>query len=48
MALRGEEIPHAPGFIKNDHPRIVTARFDYEDGYTLERYEATGGYQGLR
>ena len=24
MALRGEEIPHAPGFIKNDHPRIVT------------------------
>ena len=48
MALRGESIPHAPGFIKNETPRIVSAWFDYEDSYTLERYEATGGYQGLR
>jgi NADH-quinone oxidoreductase subunit F len=48
MALRGEAIPHAPGFIKNETPRIVTSRFDYTDSYTLERSEATGGYQGLR
>ena len=46
--ISGTPIPHAPGFIANDTPRIVTARFDYEDSYTLERYEATGGYQGLR
>ena len=46
--MGGTPIPHAPGFVANDTPRIVTARFDYEDSYTLERYEATGGYQGLR
>ena len=27
---------------------ILTARFDHDDAHTLERYEATGGYQGLR
>lgn len=48
MALRGEAIPHAAGFIKNETPRIVTSRFDYNDSFTLERSEATGGYQGLR
>jgi len=31
-----------------DAPRIVTARMGYEDSYTLERYLATGGYEGLR
>jgi NADH-quinone oxidoreductase subunit F len=31
-----------------DAPRIVTARTGYEDSYTLERYLATGGYEGLR
>ena len=30
-----------------DRPRIVTSRFEYDDGYTLERYQATGGYEGL-
>ncbi|MBI4884845.1 MAG: NADH-quinone oxidoreductase subunit NuoF [Actinobacteria bacterium] len=41
--------PWAPGFIDDAHrPRIVTSRFQYEDGYTLERYLATGGYAGLR
>jgi NADH-quinone oxidoreductase subunit F len=29
-------------------PRIITSRFDYEDSFTLPRYEATGGYQALR
>jgi NADH-quinone oxidoreductase subunit F len=29
-------------------PRIVSSRFDLADGYTLERHEATGGYQALR
>jgi NADH-quinone oxidoreductase subunit F len=28
--------------------RIVTERFQYPDSYTIERYEATGGYQALR
>jgi len=31
-----------------DSPRIVTARAGYEDSFTLARYLATGGYDGLR
>ena len=31
-----------------DPPKIVTSRIGYEDSYTLERYLATGGYEGLR
>ncbi len=31
-----------------DVPRIITSRFDDQDGHTLARYEATGGYQALR
>ena len=29
-------------------PRIVTSRLGHEDSHTLERYLATGGYEGLR
>jgi len=29
-------------------PKIITSRFDLVDGHTLERYEATGGYQGIK
>jgi len=39
---------HAPGFIAGSRPKIVTSRFEYQDSYTLERYLATDGYQGLR
>ncbi|MCY3963374.1 MAG: NADH-quinone oxidoreductase subunit F, partial [bacterium] len=28
--------------------RIITSRFDIEDGHTLAGYERTGGYAGLR
>ena len=31
-----------------DAPRIVTARLEYDDSFTLARYLATGGYDGLR
>jgi len=31
-----------------DAPKIVTARLDHADSHTLERYLATGGYEGLR
>jgi NADH-quinone oxidoreductase subunit F len=31
-----------------DRPKIITARLGYDDSYTLSRYEATGGYEGLR
>jgi len=31
-----------------DAPRIVTSRIGYDDSHTLERYLATGGYEGLR
>ncbi len=29
-------------------PRILTSRLGYEDSHTLERYLATGGYEGLK
>ena len=31
-----------------DAPRIVTSRLAHEDSFTLQRYLATGGYEGLR
>jgi NADH-quinone oxidoreductase subunit F len=31
-----------------DAPKIVTSRLQYDDSYTIERYEATGGYEALR
>ncbi len=31
-----------------DHPRIVSARVGAEDSHTLERFLATGGYEGLK
>ncbi|MEE2768125.1 MAG: NADH-quinone oxidoreductase subunit NuoF [Actinomycetota bacterium] len=40
-------ITHAPGFIANDGPKLITGRFVHEDSFTLERFLATGGYQGL-
>ena len=40
--------PWAPGFYPGDRPQIVTSRFQYEDAHTIDRYHATGGYQGLR
>jgi NADH-quinone oxidoreductase subunit F len=41
--------PWAAGYIDDgDRPKIVTSRFHLEDSYTLERYHATGGYEGLR
>ena len=39
---------HAPGFFVGDRPKIVTSRFEFDDSHTLERYLATGGYEGLR
>jgi NADH-quinone oxidoreductase subunit F len=46
--VTGTPIPRAPGFIAGDRPQIVTSRFAYDDSYTLERYLATGGYEGLK
>ncbi len=46
--LTGTTYPHTPGFYVGDRPRIVTGRFEYADSFTLERFLATAGYQGLR
>ena len=46
--MTGTTYTHAPGFVAGDRPQIVTARFQYEDSYTLERALATDGYAGLR
>ncbi len=40
--------PWTAGFYAGDRPQIVTSRFAFDDSYTLDRYLATGGYQGLR
>ena len=40
--------PHTPGFYAGDRPQIVTSRFEHVDSYTLSRFTATGGYEGLR
>ncbi len=40
-------ITHAPGYVRNDGPKIVTSRFVHDDSFTLTRSRATGGYQGL-
>jgi len=47
MAI-GDYVPHAPGYVETPGTKIVTSRFTYEDSYTMERYEATGGYEGFR
>jgi NADH-quinone oxidoreductase subunit F len=31
-----------------DAPKIITSRFGHDDAHTIDRYEATGGYEGLR
>ncbi len=41
-------VPHAPGYVDNDGPKIVTSRFLHEDSHTLSRAEATGAYEALR
>jgi NADH-quinone oxidoreductase subunit F len=47
--LVGSTYRHAPGFVETEtRPHIVTARFRYDDSYTLDRYHATGGYRSLR
>ena len=45
MAVNGY-IAHAPGYVHNDGPKLITDRFVHEDSFTLARYEATGGYDG--
>ena len=41
--------PWAAGYYDDgDRPQIVTSRFKYDDGHTIERYHATGGYEGLK
>ena len=31
-----------------DAPKIISSRFEHEDSFTLKRYEATHGYEGLK
>lgn len=41
-------VAHAPGYVDNEGPKIVSTRFGFDDSYTMERAEATGAYNGLR
>jgi NADH-quinone oxidoreductase subunit F len=47
-STRATTYPHTPGFYSGDRPEIVTARFKYEDSYTIERALATDAYVGLK
>jgi NADH-quinone oxidoreductase subunit F len=40
--------PGDGGYQRPPVPKIITSRVDLDDSYTLERYEATGGYSALR
>jgi NADH-quinone oxidoreductase subunit F len=41
--------PWAPGYYDDgDRPKIVTSRFGFQDSYTIDRYHATRGYEGLK
>ncbi|MCY4458149.1 MAG: NADH-quinone oxidoreductase subunit NuoF [Acidimicrobiaceae bacterium] len=41
-------VAHAPGYVNNEGPKLVTKRFEYADSFTLQRFLATDGYTGLR
>ena len=41
-------VPHAPGYVDNEGPKVVTSRFTDPESHTLARARATGAYQGLR
>ncbi len=41
-------VPHAPGYVDNEGPKVVTSRFRDPESHTLARARATGAYQGLR
>ena len=41
-------VAHAQGYVDNEGPKIVTRRFGDPESYTLERFVATEGYEGLR
>jgi NADH-quinone oxidoreductase subunit F len=46
--MSGTIYPWAAGYVQGDRPMVVTSRFQYEDGFTLARFLATGGYEGLK
>ncbi len=41
-------VPHAPGYVDNEGPKIVTSRFGDPDSHRLPNYENSGGYNALR
>ncbi len=41
-------VSHAPGYVDNEGPKIVTSRFGDAESYRLSNYENTGGYNALR
>ena len=41
-------VEHAPGFVDNEGPKVVTTRFGDAHSYKLSNYENTDGYNALR
>ena len=48
LAPRRPPPAEAPRVTVTDAKPIITTRFGLDDGHTLDRYVATGGYEGLR
>ncbi len=41
-------LPHAPGYVLNEGPKIVSSRFVYDDAWKLDKFLETGGYEALK
>lgn len=41
-------VPHAAGYVDNEGPKVVSARFGDPESHQLSRFVATGGYSALR
>ncbi|MDH3301420.1 MAG: NADH-quinone oxidoreductase subunit NuoF [Acidimicrobiia bacterium] len=41
-------VAHAPGYVDNEGPKIVTSRFGDPESYRLSNFENAGGYNALR
>ena len=47
-SLQTGYVKHAPGFVENEGPKLITSRFKHADSFTLDKYLSTGGYEGLK
>ena len=37
-SLQTGYVKHAPGFVENEGPKLITSRFKHTDSFTLDKY----------